>query len=76
MRKPSAHKFVVCIRNDEYPASLEKRKLYESLPDVDAEKHNQIRVFDESAEDYLYPAEYFVPVKLPKATEQALISAA
>lgn len=70
------HFFVICIRNDEYPASLEKRKIYEALPDKDAEKHDQIRVIDESGEDYLYPQEYFIPIKLPKATEQALINAA
>ncbi|HRI89364.1 MAG TPA: hypothetical protein PK869_13915 [Candidatus Hydrogenedentes bacterium] len=76
MKQAPEHNFVICVRNDDYPASLEKRKLYEALPDADAEKHNQIRVIDESGEDYLYPAEYFVPVKLSKATEQALISAA
>ena len=76
MKQAPEHSFVVCVRNDDYPASLEKRKLYEMLPDAEAEKHNQIRVIDESGEDYLYPVEYFVPVKLSKATEQALISAA
>jgi len=70
------HRFVICIRNDDYPASLEKRKIYETLPDADAEKHHQVRVVDESGEDYLYPEVYFVPVKLPKATEQALVNAA
>jgi hypothetical protein len=69
-------RFVICIRNDEYPASLERRKIYESLQDAEAEKHGQIRVVDESEEDYLYPEEYFVPVRLPKSTEEALVSAA
>lgn len=76
MAHSTEHRFVICIRNDDYPASLEKRKIYEVLPDADAEKHRQVRVVDESGEDYLYPEEYFVPVKLPKATEQALVNAA
>ena len=76
MTHSSEHRFVICIRNDDYPASLERRKIYEALPDADAEKHHQIRVIDESGEDYLYPKEYFVPVKLPEATGQVLVNVA
>jgi hypothetical protein len=68
--------FAVCIRNDDYPASLEKRKIYEILPDTEAEKYHQLRIIDESGEDYLYPKDYFVPIKLPKDVEQAVIEAA
>jgi hypothetical protein len=74
MANTSQKRFVICIRNDGYPASLEKRKIYEALRDPDAAKHNQMRVIDESGEDYLYPDEYFVPVSLPKATKEALAS--
>ena len=49
-------RFVVCIDNSEYPASLELRKIYEVLTDSAAEKRDQIRVIDESGEDYLYRA--------------------
>ena len=70
----SNHQFVICICNDDYPTSLEKRKIYETLPDAAANELHQIRVIDESGEDYLYPQEYFVPVKLSKATEQALVN--
>jgi hypothetical protein len=66
---------VVCVRNDEYVASLERRKIYELLPDPDAEAHGQVRVVDESGEDYLYPAEYFVRLDLPSETEKAVIAA-
>ena len=76
MKRPRKRRFVICIRNDEYPASLEKRKIYEVLPDEDAEKHKHIRVIDESGSDYLYPEEYFVPVELPRAAEEALVNAA
>ena len=68
--------FVICIKNEDYLASLEVRKLYRTIPDPEAKKHNQIRVIDESGEDYLYPEDYFVFVNLPHATEQAIIKAA
>jgi len=58
------HKFVICIDNHGYEVSLEMRKLYEVMADADAEKHGQIRVIDESGEDYLYPATLFDRVTL------------
>ena len=64
--------FVVCVRNDGYPASLELRKLYPALQDAFGEEHGMTRVIDESGEDYLYPDSYFVRVELPKAVEQVL----
>jgi len=68
--------FVICIKNDDYPASLKTRKLYQVVSDPDAEKLEQLRIVDESGEDYLYPQEYFISVSLPNATEQAIIKAA
>ena len=68
--------FVICVRNDGFEASLERRKIYEVLADRDAADHGQIRVFDESGEDYLYSERYFVSVELPKRTERAVIEAA
>ena len=76
MPQTISHQFVICIRNDDYPASLEIRKIYEVVPDTEAEKHSQIRVIDESGEDYLYPKDYFIPLMLPKETEEAVIQAA
>ena len=67
--------FVVCISNKGYVASLELRKLYESISDENAAKFHQIRVIDESGEDYLYPEEYFVPVQLRQAAERAVLRA-
>ncbi len=66
--------FVICIRNDDYPASLEKRKLYVKLPDPDAEKRHFVRVIDESGEDYLYPAGYFAEVELSDETRRAIMA--
>lgn len=64
--------FAICVKNRGYRASLELRKLYAVIPDAAAASRGQIRVVDESGEDYLYPEEYFVPVKLPHKVEQAL----
>jgi len=58
------HKFLICINNNGYEASLEQRKLYEILPDETASRHNQLRVIDESGEDYLYPNNMFMDVAL------------
>ncbi|MGD9584556.1 MAG: hypothetical protein AB7V26_12935 [Lysobacterales bacterium] len=66
------HKFVVCISNQGYTASLEPRKLYESLPDRQAQKLGQVRIVDESGEDYLYPAEFFESVELSAPVEKRL----
>lgn len=68
-------RYVVCIRNDGYPESLELRKIYETLPDPWAESHLMIRVIDESDEDYLFPADMFVPIELPLAAEEAFARA-
>jgi hypothetical protein len=67
--------FVVCIKNKNYPASLELRKLYRVLPDASAARVGQIRVIDESGEDYLYPEDYFVAVQLPHTAERAVLRA-
>lgn len=66
------HNFAVCIDNAEYPASLELHKLYHVVPDEDAAQDGDLRIIDESGEDYVYPAEYFVLVHLPMATERLL----
>ena len=67
--------FVVCVNNDEYPASLEMHKIYRVVPDEDAAAEGDIRIVDESGEDYLYPASYFVPIKVPAAVEESLLRA-
>jgi hypothetical protein len=68
--------FVICIENSKYPASLEKRKIYEVLADQEATQHGQIRVIDESGEDSLYPAEYFVVADFPENVRSAVVNAA
>jgi len=67
LRRKPPRSFAVCVRNDGYEASLELRKLYPVLPDRLGEEHGFIRIVDESGEDYLYPAKYFVRLDLPIA---------
>ena len=67
--------FVLCIDNRDYPVCLEPRKVYQVLKDTEAESHGLLRVIDESGEDYLYPASYFVPIEVPQAAEQVFSSA-
>jgi hypothetical protein len=67
--------FVVCVHNEGYEASLELRKIYETLADAEAAKSGQIRVIDESGEDYLYPAEHFVAIDLTPSLRRAVLAA-
>lgn len=67
-------KFAICIKNEDYPASLQLWKVYRVLPDDKGARHNMIRVIDESGEDYLFSATCFVPVDLPKLAETALLA--
>lgn len=67
-----SEKFVVCINNENYPSSLELHKIYRVLPDNDAAADGDLRVVDESGEDYLYPLSYFVPIQVPQSVEESL----
>ena len=64
--------YAVCIKNEGYPASLEVRKIYRIIPDSHSAEHQLVRVVDESGEDYLYPADYFVSIELPQALVEVL----
>jgi len=68
-RKPRAE-FVLCVQNEGCD-DLEIRKVYQVLPDQGAAEDGYLRVIDESGEDYLYPAEYFVGVELPDGVAKA-----
>jgi len=74
--KKSVKQFAVCVNNADYPASLELHKIYRILPDADASSDGDVRVIDESREDYLYPAEYFVLIELPHKVKLSLLRAA
>lgn len=72
VEEPHNTDYVVCIHNHGYEVSLESRKLYELLTDPEAQRHNQLRIVDESGDDYLYPSRLFAMIKLPQAVSKAL----
>ena len=74
-RNETIPEFVVCINNEGYPASLELHKIYRAVPDKNAAADDDLRVIDESGEDYIYPASYFAPIKVPAAVEESLLRA-
>jgi len=73
--RSSRKQFVVCLRNKGYEVSLERRKIYQVLPDPEAAKLKQVRVIDESGEDYLYPQNFFAPIELPQPLRRAVQAA-
>ena len=75
MSKAPSKQLVVCINNDGYAASLEKRKLYVALRDAAAEKHSLLRIIDESGTDYLYPKMFFRSIALPQSVRKAVLAA-
>jgi len=73
---PATTMFVLCLRNDGYEVSLEPRKIYKTLRDPEAKTHGQVRVVDESGEDYLFPKSLFAEITLPAAVRRAVFSVA
>ncbi len=76
MKRSDNRAFVLCLRNKGYAASLECRKLYAVVPDGAAARHKLVRIVDESGEDYLYPADYFIALRLPASVKLALLRTA
>jgi hypothetical protein len=73
--KHNSSEFVVCINNTDYPASLELHKIYRVIDDKEAEDEGDIRIVDESGEDYIFPSSYFVPIQVPQTVEESLLRA-
>ena len=72
MAKPKENlSYALCVENKDCE-DLEKRKIYQMIPDEEAEKEGYLRVIDESGEDYLYPQSYFIVVQLPRKAQEAL----
>ncbi len=76
MTKAQAKQLLVCVDNEGYSASLEKRKIYVALSDREAEKQGLVRIIDESGEDYLYPKTFFRVISLPQSVKKAVLAAA
>jgi hypothetical protein len=68
-------RFVICINNGGYVDDLKVRTVYQSLPDKSAARSNYVRIIDETGEDYLYPAELFATIELPRKLEKVLLTA-
>ncbi len=66
-------RLVVCTDNKGNEASLEQWKIYQALPDEEADRHSEIRVIDEEGEDYLYPSDCFSPVFLESSVAKTFI---
>jgi len=75
-RKSRTTQFAVCVDNRGYPASLELHKIYRIIPDDEAAADGDIRVVDESGEDYLYSADRFVEIEPPQTVRRSLLHAA
>ncbi len=67
-------KFVICINNEGYEVSLEKGKVYQVIEDPKSLELQQVRVIDESGEDYLFPNDHFVSIRLPRKAQKALVA--
>ncbi len=63
----------MCVENSECPASLELHKIYRVVPDQDAAREGDLRIVDESGEDYLYPAAWFDAVEVPRRVRASLL---
>jgi hypothetical protein len=72
---PMKNSFVVCIRNTGYEVSLELHKIYRVMPDKEAEADGDLRIVDESGEDYLFPASFFASIEVPAAIRKSLLQA-
>jgi hypothetical protein len=74
--RTQTRRFAVCVRNAGYEASLERNKIYVVIPDKAAERDGDLRVIDESGEDYLFDADRFVAVDVPAAVRASLLKTA
>ena len=68
-------RLLLCLSNDGYEVSLEARKVYAALRDAEAARHAQVRVVDESGEDYLFQASLFAPITLRGRVRRAILAA-
>jgi hypothetical protein len=75
MSEPKS-RYYLCVKNEGYSASLQVRTIYPGISDPDAESHGMLRIVDESGEDYLFPASFFVPIEVPEAAVRVFAGAA
>lgn len=76
MTTASSTRFVVCIANDGYETSLQRNKIYAVLEDAEAAGDGDVRIIDDTGEDYLYPARWFVPIEVPDTVQKSVLQVA
>jgi hypothetical protein len=64
-------RFVLCLSNEGFEAALELRKIYQQLPDAEAEREGLVRVIDEPGEDHVYPITMLAPISVPERAAKA-----
>ncbi len=64
--------FALCLSDDD-EGSFVPNKLYPILEPLDNDPQKQLRIIDESGEDYLYPSIYFEIVNLKQPAQNKLI---
>ena len=74
MAQNNKKRFMLCIENKDCE-DLERRKIYQVLPDDEASKEGYLRIIDESGEDYHYPESYFIFLQLPREAQEILQAA-
>jgi hypothetical protein len=75
MTNPLTNRFAVCVANAGYEASLQRNKIYVVIEDDDAAADGDIRILDESGEDYLYPSDWFIVIDVPDSVQQSVLQA-
>lgn len=74
--KLATSRFLICVENKGTKPLSWKRKVYVSIPDAGALKHGQVRVVDESGDDYLYPKTLSLPITVSASLRKAILKAA
>jgi hypothetical protein len=79
MRRPPVKdiRYAVCVDNGDgyYELDLIPRRIYEVWADRDGDAHGQLRIVDETGEDYLFPVEYFRILTLPPGVDRLIRAA-
>jgi hypothetical protein len=67
--------YVFCLERGSYRIDLEIGKIYRVIRPHKNDPDEMLRIIDDSAEDYLYPSAWFVPIELPPKAKKALVAA-
>lgn len=71
-KKTTRPSYVICLERGTYRIDLDVGKVYRTAPAEKNDTARMLRVIDDSGEDYLYPAAWFVPVELPPRARKVI----